>query len=145
MRWRAARRRPVRETNIQRQIMLALGSGPTRLFRNNVGTGWQGSMVEHAGGIVTLANARPLHAGLCKGSSDLIGWHSVVVTPEMVGRLIAVFVAIEVKSARGRAMEEQQRFIQAVRAAGGLAGLARSVDEARAILAQLTMYGLWQR
>ena len=42
--------------------------------------------------------------------------------------------AIEVKAERGRVTPEQQRFIDVVREAGGVAGVARSVDDARAIL-----------
>jgi hypothetical protein len=71
--------------------------------------------------------------GLCKGSSDLIGWRSTTITPEMVGQQLAVFTAIEVKD-RGTPTPEQLHFIAQVQAAGGLAGVARSVDEAKAIL-----------
>ena len=68
------------------------------------------------------------------GGSDLIGYRRVTVTPEMVGQEIPVFAAIEVKTARGRATKEQERFIEHIRNAGGIAGVARSVDEAKSIL-----------
>lgn len=67
------------------------------------------------------------------GTSDLIGWRSVTITADMVGQQIAVFAAVEVKD-QARATPEQEAFIAAVRAAGGLAGVAHSVEEARAIL-----------
>ena len=70
-------------------------------------------------GSVLIKNARPLHAGLCAGSSDLIGWTVVEITPDMVGRKIAVFTAVESKTATGRATAEQLHFINTVRAAGG--------------------------
>ena len=74
--------------------------------------------------------------GLCKGSSDLIGWRSLTITPDMVGQTVAVFAAIEVKD-RGTPTPEQLHFIAQVQAAGGLAGVARTVAEAEAILGVL--------
>lgn len=68
------------------------------------------------------------------GGSDLVGYRRVTVTPEMVGQEMAVFAAIEVKTPKGRATKDQLRFIEHIRNAGGIAGIARSVDEARLIL-----------
>ena len=68
------------------------------------------------------------------GGSDLIGYRRVTVTPEMVGQDVAVFAAVEVKTARGRVRPEQQQFVDHIRGAGGIAGIARSVDEAKNIL-----------
>lgn len=131
------------ERDIQNRILLDCGRGDTRLFRNNVGTGWVGhpQQIRHAGpvqvrpGDVVLRNARPLHAGLCNGSSDLIGWRSVEITPDMVGQRVAVFAGIEVKDERGRQSPEQARFIAAVCEAGGIAGVARSPEDAAELLA----------
>lgn len=71
--------------------------------------------------------------GLCKGSSDLIGYTTITIGPEHIGQQLAVFTAIEVKD-RGVPTPEQLHFITQVKAAGGLAGVARSVDEALAII-----------
>jgi hypothetical protein len=126
------------EREIQQRILLACGSGTARLWRNNVGTGWAGQATQ-----VTAANAaaigrtlrpgdgvvrqgRPLHAGLCTGSSDLIGYRQIDG--------VAQFVAIEVKSERGRATPQQVQFLNHIQAAGGCAGIARSVDEAQSLL-----------
>lgn len=68
------------------------------------------------------------------GGSDLIGYRRVRVTPEMVGQDVAVFAAVEVKTPRGRIKPEQQQFVDHIRSAGGIAGIARSVDEAKNIL-----------
>ena len=68
------------------------------------------------------------------GGSDLIGYRQMVIGPEHVGRTMAVFTAVEVKSATGRATAEQRAFIQHVKQAGGIAGVVRSVDEARGLL-----------
>jgi hypothetical protein len=53
----------------------------------------------------------------------------------MVGQQVAVFTSIEVKSATGRLGPEQQQWLEAVQAAGGIAGVARSVCDANALLA----------
>jgi len=102
-------------------LILRLGRGATRLFRNQVGT-------------YTLADGRVISSGLCKGSSDVIGWQSVEITPDMVGRRVAVFVALEAKSDTGRPTREQLAFIAAVRAAGGIAGIVRSSEDAEKLL-----------
>lgn len=117
-----------------RLILRECGQGDARLFRNNVALAWVGERVRHEPDLLVLRNPRPLHAGLCVGSSDLIGWRTVTITPEMVGQRVAVFTAIESKSLRGRAKEEQENFIGAVRRAGGIAGIARTVEEAQKIL-----------
>lgn len=48
----------------------------------------------------------------------------------MVGQQVAVFTSIEVKSERGRVKPEQQQWLDAVLSAGGIAGVARSVEDA---------------
>ncbi len=109
------------EQAIQQRIRLDLGRGDVRLWRNNTGC-----LKDNRGQLVRF--------GLAPGSSDLIGLRRVTVRPEDVGRELAVFVAIEVKDARGRASPDQDRFIEVVRDLGGLAGVARSVDDARSIV-----------
>jgi hypothetical protein len=66
----------------------------------------------------------PAPCSLCLKPSNVIGFR----------RTVAVFIAIEVKAAGGRSSPEQHAFIQVVQQAGGLAAIARSVDEAEAIL-----------
>ena len=72
----------------------------------------------------------PVRYGLQPGSSDLIGWRTVTITPEMVGQQVAVFTSIEVKTPTGRLRPEQKLWLDAVQAAGGIAGVARSVEDA---------------
>lgn len=122
------------ETNITKTIQLSIPPN-TRLFRNNTGTGWQGTRMPSPAGLVIMENARPLKAGLCKGSSDLIGWTSITITPDMVGRKVAVFTAVEVKMVNGRVSPEQLNFIDQIRKAGGYAGIAQSPEAARKIIA----------
>jgi hypothetical protein len=109
------------EQTIQQEIRIACSNGDTRLYRNNTGT-------------LKDANGRPVQFGLCKGSADLIGWKRVTVTEEMVGTQVAVFLSIEVKTPTGRLRPEQQQWLDAVQAAGGIAGVARSVSDAETLL-----------
>jgi hypothetical protein len=122
------------ETNIMHRVMLAISKAGARVFRNNVAQAWVGAVVSRSATTITLLNPRPLHAGLCNGSSDIIGWKTVEVTPDMVGKKVALFVAIETKSPRGRPSPEQLNFIQQVKEAGGLAGVAKSDDDALTII-----------
>ena len=94
-----------------------------QVFRNNVGIG-------AAYNFQTRSLRRPLQIiryGLCNGSSDLIGWKSVEITPDMVGKKLAVFTAIEVKRPTNfKTSDEQKEFIQNVQAAGGIGFIAKS-------------------
>ena len=47
----------------------------------------------------------------------------------MVGQQVAVFTSIEVKTPTGRVKPEQQQWLDAVQAAGGIAAVARSVAD----------------
>lgn len=107
------------ETKIQRLIMLALSDAGCTVWRNETAGAWLGRTIHKDGDQVTLASARMMTFGLCVGSSDIIG-----IAPD--GR----FLAIEVKTAKGRATKEQLRFIEAVKNAGGIAGIARNVHDA---------------
>jgi hypothetical protein len=111
----------MRETQIQNRIRIAASRLGSRLFRNNVGT-------------ATTESGHLIRFGLCKGSSDLIGWTPVEITADMVGQQIAVFTAIEVKTVKGRVSDDQQHFIDAVEDAGGIAAVARSEGELDYIL-----------
>lgn len=122
-----ARRRSSREDAVQADVHEALSRGPVRLFRNNVG-------------VLKTAEGRPVAYGLgSSGSrcntdtSDLLGWVETLITPGMVGQTIAVFAAIEIKDL-GKPTPGQLKFIELVRAAGGLAGVAHNIEEAAEIL-----------
>lgn len=100
-----------------------LGIGALRLFRNNVG-------------LAKLPDGSILKYGLCNGSSDAIGGYQITITPEMVGKKICVLTAIEAKSSSGKATSEQKSFIDFIVAFGGIAGIARSADDVKQIIAE---------
>ena len=111
------------ETTLQQQIRLALGQRPDlRLFRNQVGQ------------LPDPRSGRWVQFGLAKGSSDLIGFKTVEITPEMVGEKVAVFTSIEIKTPVGRPTKQQQIWLTAVQNAGGIVGIARSVKDAIKII-----------
>lgn len=76
-------------------------------------------------------------------SSDLIGITKVTITPEMVGKTVGVFTAIEVKPVGFKPKAEynknsrewaQENFNRFVRANGGFSGFATSGDDLKAII-----------
>lgn len=100
-----------REGALMRRIMLAVSEAGAIVWRNNVG-------------FATYPNGTVVKYGVCNpGGADLVG-----IAPG--GR----FLAIEVKVPGQRPTPEQQRFINGVNLAGGIAGVARSVEEAIALL-----------
>lgn len=131
----------MKEQSILKRILFNCSTGASRLFRQNVGRGWIGMSKKYTKhctvqinpGDVVIRQARPFHAGFT-GMGDLIGWHSVIITPEMVGKLLAIYSSIEVKTKTGRLREDQINWMDLVRAAGGIAGVARSPEEAGDLL-----------
>ena len=109
------------EAAIQAEIRKNLCRGNVRLFRNNVGAAKD-------------ATGRLITYGLAKGSADLIGWVTREITTDDVGTKIAQFVSIEVKSPTGKPRPDQLHWAAAVEGAGGVAGIARSVEEAHKII-----------
>lgn len=126
------------EIELMKEIQTLWSQTQGRLFRNNIGMGWTGQRVTVTRtqsvvvgpGDVLLRNARPFHAGLCEGSSDLIGWKSILITPEMVGKPFAQFAAVETKSPKGRATDEQRQFLHVVDSVGGFSVLAKKIEDA---------------
>lgn len=109
------------ETKLVHHIQGQLSNGDVRLFRNNVGR-------------LKTKDGRWVQYGLCPGSSDLIGWKMVTIPKEWVGEKIPIFVAIECKSEHGRLTTEQNNFLNLVMDCGGIAGMVRTLEEARQVL-----------
>lgn len=113
------------ESEIQSMIRRDVSNGPVRLFRNNVGAAKD-------------SRGRLIRYGLTKGSADLIGWVARKVTPADVGKTIAQFVSIEVKSPTGKPRPDQIAWQDFVNSSGGRAGIARSVEDAEKIIYHTT-------
>ncbi len=108
------------EAALLKRLLIQGSTLGLRIFRNQVGT-------------YQLKDGTYLTSGLCVGSSDLIGYLPITITPAMVGRHVALFVAVEAKGPKARTQkaraEKQQQFLEVVNAAGGFGVQVRSVDE----------------
>lgn len=98
-------------TDLSNAIRLALSVKGHAIFRCNVGK-------------FKMADGRWFDTGLPTGFADLFGHRCTD------GRAFY----IEVKAGRDTVKQHQADFLQAMRARGALAGVARSVDDALAII-----------
>lgn len=71
---------------------------------------------------------------LIPASPDMVGHYSMLITPEMVGKRVAVAMYIEAKTPSGFVAKEQERFIEHAVKAGAIAGVARSAEQMEIIL-----------
>lgn len=99
------------EADLMRSIMIALSNDGHFVARANVG-------------LFFTRDGRPVSTGLPKGFSDLFGHRQ--------GDARAFYM--EVKSTTGRVTTEQQAFLSAMKMRGALAGVVRSVEDARELL-----------
>lgn len=129
----------MKETALMHHVMLALTKIGARLLRNNRGDAWMGNampirldgMVHVQPGDVVIRNARRVSFGVGgNGGSDLIGFVPYTVKPSDVGRELAIFAAVEVKTDTGRVSAEQRSFLAAIETAGGIAVVARDPEKA---------------
>lgn len=123
------------EHAIQNKIRLAVSAKKAgTLFRANVGTGFQGHILERRGGSLVLEDARPFQTGLPKGFPDLFGIKPIKITKEMIGQTIGAFIFLEVKTRTGKLRKEQEAVIHFLQENGAIGGVARSPAEAIDIL-----------
>lgn len=113
----------VRETSISNEIMITVAKHGCILFKNVRGM------------FLTLDGKRKVRAGLSiQGSHDLIGYKRITITPDMVGKTVAIFTSMEVKVPGGLVSTPQWTFRDTVRLHGGIAGIVHSPDEAISLL-----------
>jgi hypothetical protein len=123
------------EAEIQAEIQIKCVGLGANLMRNN-----SGALKDANGRLVRfgLANVSKHHNDRIK-SSDLIGFTRVVVTPQMVGKTLAVFTAIEVKEeewkpSNDKREQAQRAFVDWVKSHGGIAGIVNCWEAARDII-----------
>ena len=80
--------------------------------------GWAGQCTRK-GDFLIIKNPYPLHAAP-EGWPDLCGWTEVTVTPDMVGKRIAVFTAEEVKADGSKLRKRQGMFRDVIERMGGV-------------------------
>lgn len=110
------------ESEIMRQVQIRASELGARLWRNNVG-----AFKTNDGKWVRYGLQNP-------GGSDLIGFTPTTITPEMVGLVVPVFTAIEVKTESGKPTKEQIDFLSFISSRCGLAGICRSPEELSGLL-----------
>lgn len=150
------------ETQTQREIWLALGTD-CRLFRVNTGRGYisnasdrpkrlsandrgtayiNGKTIQLKAGDVIIHKGRPVALGMAfadgspvVGTTDLIGYTIVKITPDMVGKSLPVYTAVDAKQeGGGRVSKDQQNYVEQINRVNGIAGIADSAQSARAII-----------
>lgn len=123
----------MKESAVTSHIKLSAAQNGCELWRNN-----SGAFTDEYGRFVRfgLGSFAPQHH--C-ASSDFIGIRPVLITPDMVGKVLGVFLAVEVKHSswrfnpNDRHTSDQQHFIDIVNKAGGFAGFAQSVEDFKKI------------
>ena len=108
-----------RETEFTNAIRVAVAKAGGRIFRN------------HRGKHLTMDGKRVVTTGLFPGASDLIGWMPVVVTEDMVGSQLAVFLSVEGKIGDASVTAEQGGWLDAVNLGGGIGIVAREHKKER--------------
>ncbi len=122
------------ESAVDKETVLAMSKLGARLLRNNVGAfknPQSGQWTRYG-----LANESTAMNKVTK-SSDRIGWTVVEITPEMVGKSVAVFTAVEMKKEgykpSGKAatahFHAQLNFCNTVSKAGGIASIVDSAEK----------------
>jgi len=122
------------EDPILQQTRLEASRIGCRLFRNNRG-------------LFFTMDGRKTRAGLeAEGASDLVGFAPVVITPDMVGKTVAVLLCVETKKSSWKKPtteheREQENFINFINKNGGIAfflnnpeNLKKKIDEYKATL-----------
>jgi hypothetical protein len=124
------------ESTIQQEIQIEAVKYNCILMRNNCGC-------------LLDADGRPVRYGLGNvskqhqeriASSDLIGFTKVIITPDMVGKVLAIFTAIEVKKEDWNESKKldkretaQSNFINWIKNNGGVGGFCNCVNKLKDI------------
>ncbi len=122
------------ESTVQQEIQIEAMKFNCTLMRNN-----SGACVDQTGRLIRYGLGHT-SSKQAFNSSDLIGITTVTITPDMVGKTVGIFTAIEVKKEDWKcdkkldAHEQKQfNFLEYVRSKGGIAAFANSVDNLKDI------------
>lgn len=125
------------ESTVQQEVQIQGMYHSCTLMRNN-----SGACVDETGRLIRygLGNVSKKHQEN-SASSDLIGITKVVITPDMVGKTLGVFTAIEVKKEDwnenkklDKREQAQSNFITWVKSLGGFAGFCNDAIKLKDIL-----------
>ena len=107
------------------QLLISKMSG--RIFRNNSGSAWQGETFRLKNGDMLIKNPRVVHFGLCKGSSDLIGFIPVKINHSHLNKTMAVFTGIEIKTGTLKPTTEQINWHNMIQQNGGISIITNKI------------------
>lgn len=116
----------MRESAVTSRVRLAAAKLNTPLWRNNCG-----GFYDETGRFIRYG----LGSEAELSSSDFIGIRPVLITPDMVGQVLGVFTAVEMKkegfkfNKNDKHLLNQKFFIDIVKQYGGFAGFASSVED----------------
>lgn len=126
------------EDAIKKNVRLTLSQRfGTCIFNNPVGRFFAGKFVEKKGNLLTIAGGRFVQCGLFPGMPDLIGWRRIVITPDMVGKFVAVFVGVETKTSTNKNQANQALVQERLKKDGALCGVARCAEDLEVIMTRL--------
>jgi hypothetical protein len=106
----------VSERDFIDEFLLRSSAAGMRFSRNNSGVAFH-----RDGSVVSYGCFAP-------GGSDLLGWVPHLITPDNVGKRVAVFSAVELKTGRQLPSAAQKQFLRAVERAGGFGTWGRDVE-----------------
>jgi len=124
------------ESSVQQRVRLEAARLGLHLWRNNSGAceDMTGRQIRFG-----LGNDSAKLNRVFK-SSDLIGIAPTVVSQEMVGQTLGVFIALEIKASGWKPKsndtreQAQRRFIDHVIGCGGIAGIINNADQIEGLL-----------
>ena len=124
----------MKESAITSHIRLDAANQGIDLWRNNSGGFYDetGRFVRYGLGSFTDRDQ--------KASSDYIGIVPTLITPDMVGKIVGIFIAVEMKPEGWKFYQSDKRalyqrnFHDIVRKAGGFAGFATNILDFRRII-----------
>ena len=118
----------VQHSNLVNKILLNCIDSRTRLWKNHVGVGLPYSEVKKAFDYYHLQQALH-HIPKIKygvtGSADIMGLRSIIITPDMVGKIIGQIVYIECKTGNAVQSKQQKAFEKMVTTLGGFYKVVR--------------------
>lgn len=122
------------ESEIQKEVRLAATQYGFSLWRNNVGAAYRSKLGPK--GVIWLKDGSVhikfpilVKFGLHEGSSDLIGFRRMTVTPEMVGQTLPIFAGVECKTKGGKESKQQKNWKLFLLKERAISIIARSAED----------------
>lgn len=124
----------MRESGTTSHVRLEAAQKGVLLLRNNSGGCYDdtGRFIRYGLGSFTEKDQ--------KASSDFIGITPMLIMPDMIGRIVGVFTAVEMKAENWKFYQSDKRalhqknFHDMIAQHGGFAGFARNVEDFRKII-----------